>query len=58
MKDVVGNLMCENGAEGEIRTPEDYSSGFRDRRHTGLGYLGSVLPNISLYKRHSRLRAL
>ena len=39
-----------NGAEGEIRTPEDYSSGFRDRRHTGLGYLGSGFPNFSRYK--------
>ena len=38
------------GAEGEIRTPEDYSSGFRDRRHTGLGYLGSGFPNFSRYK--------
>lgn len=39
----------ENGAEGEIRTPEDYSSGFRDRRHTGLGYLGLSIPTASRY---------
>lgn len=38
-----------NGAEGEIRTPEDYSSGFRDRRHTGLGYLGLDNPTVSRY---------
>lgn len=39
-----------DGAEGEIRTPEDYSSGFRDRRHTGLGYLGFSIPTYFPYK--------
>lgn len=48
-KPPIGLSEHENGAEGEIRTPEDYSSGFRDRRHTGLGYLGLSIPTASRY---------
>ena len=41
----------QNGAEGEIRTPEVCTSGFRDHRHTGLGYLRNIHPHQLIIKK-------